>query len=82
MVTVYYGVFCASCKRFIRLGAYEAEALGKNLRDVTPGPQKIQCSDCLDKWFYTRADVAHSLWPDGRVRIYPKATSSSSACLF
>ena len=72
MVTVHYGVFCANCKRFIRFGSYEAEALGKNLRDVNPGPDRLPCQNCLDKWLYQRADVAHSLWPDGREPIYPQ----------
>ncbi len=51
-------MFCANCKGFIWLDSYEAEALGKNLRDVNPGPDKLQCMNCFDKWLYQRADVA------------------------
>ena len=72
MVTVHYGVFCANCKRFIRLHSYKAEALGKNLRHVNPGPDKLQCEFCLDKSLYQPADVALSLSPDGSEPIYPQ----------
>ena len=71
MVTIYYGVFCASCKSFIQLGSYEAESLGKNLLDVAPNLDKIQCSNCFEKWLYQKPDIAHSLWSDGRAPIYP-----------
>ena len=71
MVTVHYGVFCANCKSFIQFGSYDAECLGKNLPDVNPTAEKIQCPSCFEKWFYQRADVAHSLWPDGRTPIHP-----------
>ena len=70
MLTVYYGVSCAKCSRFIGVGNYEAEALGKNLRDLTPG--KLPCPHCGDEWTYQRADVAHSLSSDGKDAIYPQ----------
>jgi hypothetical protein len=74
MVTVYYGVICPYCQRFTRLGRYEAESLGQNLRDVTPGNgEKLQCHNpaCQKKYLYQRADVAHSLSQDGRDAIHP-----------
>ena len=72
MVTVYYGVFCASCGHFIRIGQYQAEKRGKNLRDVNPGLGKIECGPCKAEWSYHRRDVAHSLSREGTEPIYPQ----------
>jgi hypothetical protein len=72
MPTIYYGVFCANCGKFIQIGTYDGEALGANLRDVTPGTGKLQCLNCEAKWLYQRADVAHSLSPDGKQPYYPQ----------
>ena len=71
MVTVHYGVFCVNCKSFIQFGSYEAESLGEDLRDVTPVPDKIRCPNYFEKWLYQRADVAHSVSPDGGSPVYP-----------
>ena len=72
MIPINYGVFCAACEGFIRLGVYGAEGLGKNLIDVTPGRDALRCPHCKDKWFYGRADVAHSVSPDGQDPIFPQ----------
>ena len=72
MPTIYYGVFCASCGKFVEIGTYEAEVPGKWLRDVNPGPDKLKCLHCGEKWLYQRADVAHSSSPDGKEPYYPQ----------
>jgi len=58
------------CGKFIRIDSYDAEALGKSLRDVTPN--RLQCPTCKATWTYQRGDVAHSRWRDGREPLYPQ----------
>ncbi len=70
MATMYYGVFCVQCGRFVQLGNYFTTG---DLKDFTPSlVSGDTCPACGANAIYRREDVAHSLSPDGRNPVFQR----------
>jgi len=69
MVTKYVGVFCGNdkCRHFIVLSFHQTDSPNKLGTDLNPSTSEkgIVCPMCGFTCHYTRADVAHSMSPDG-----------------
>jgi hypothetical protein len=70
VATVYYGVFCATCGHFMRMGQHEG-GLASAQRELGALPDKwqMQCVRCGDALLYEPLEIVFSAWPDGRAKL-------------
>jgi hypothetical protein len=67
----YYGIICATCGTFNPVGSYPNVNPGVYGTDADVSGVPWECKNCGQVAHYSRADVAHSDWPDGREPHYP-----------